>query len=355
MKFINFLTSRGFAIILLCLSLVLLVLWNKNPDLYSRLFLVVPALIFLSISFCTVKRVFAGATRRDVGFWGSFVFHIGLLTVIFATALGPLTRFYATVVLPQGVTVNIEDKFLAHIRSNPVVGEVPFVNFRLDWLERRYEEGLYPVEYVAGLSIGFMEEDGYKNSYETIRINEPVMQNGYQFLYHDGRLSPMFVLRNDKGEVVFRRFADLSNKSSVEDSFKIPEAGLTVYTRFFPEIYREGGKYGTRSIEPKNPAFGIKVTTKEDPFRDIWSGVLKKGERAEFGGMTLEFKDLKPVVILRVIKDPTYYGIFTGWVLIVAGLMVRYLPVGILGIVIKKGQHGTLKSPMDTVTNRREV
>jgi cytochrome c biogenesis protein ResB len=338
MKYLSFINSRGFAIFLLLISLVLLILWNKNPDLYSRLFLVVPALIFLSISFCTLKRVLEGGRGRKTGFWGSVVFHIGLLTVIVATSLGPLTRFYATIILPQGITVNILDEEFVGIHSTPVWGEVPFISLKLDWQETQYEDGRFPVDHAAGLSIGLMDGDGFRQTDETIRVNNPIRKEGYQFMLESGGLSPMFVLRDREANVHFKQFVNVSNLTGQEDTFEIPEGGLTVYTRFFPDIYKEGDNYGTRSREPKNPAFGIKVTTKKDPFTDIWRGVLKTGERAEFGGMTLEFKDLKPVVTLQVAKDPTYYGIYAGWALIVAGLLVRYVPVLVQGKEVKNNE-----------------
>ena len=45
-----------------------------------------------------------------------------------------------------------------------------------------------------------------------------------------------------------------------------------------------------------------------------------------FDGLTLEFADVKPVVTVQVVKDPTYSGIYAGWLLIVAGLVIRYAP-----------------------------
>jgi cytochrome c biogenesis protein ResB len=338
MKLLSFLTSRGFAIFLLCISIGSLILWNINPDLYSPLFLIVPAFLFLSTSFCTLKRVFASDTQRDIRFWGSFVFHIGLLTVIAAAALGPITRFWATVVLPQGVMVNLENEQFAVVHSTPALGRMPSIALSLDWHETRYAEGRFPVDYAVGLSIGLMDGEGYRQTDETIRVNSPIKKDGYQFMLNSRRFAPLFVLRDREGDVVFNRFVEVSNVTFQEDAFDIPEAGLTVYTRFFPDMYKEGGKYGTRSREPRNPAFGIKVTGKEDPFRDVWRGVLKKGERAEFNGMTLELADLKPVVIIQVAKDPTYYGIYAGWALIVMGLLVRYSPVFVQGKGVKNNE-----------------
>ena len=85
MNFLSFLTSRGFAICLLAVSVGFLIVWNLYAALYSPLFLVAPALLFLSITFCTLKRVFESYGAEGIRFWGSVTFHIGLLVVIAAT------------------------------------------------------------------------------------------------------------------------------------------------------------------------------------------------------------------------------------------------------------------------------
>jgi cytochrome c biogenesis protein ResB len=318
-------------VILLAVSVGFLIVWNIYREFYSSLLLIIPAFLFLSISFCTVKRVFSDDTRMGVRFWGSFTFHIGLLTVIAVTSLGPITRFWATVVLPQGVMVNLEDEQFSTVHSIPVFGEIPFISLRLDWQESTYEDKRFAVDHAAGLTVGMIEGDSFKQSIETIRVNSPVRKGGHQLLLDRGKHSPLFVLKDLEGRVIFNRYVDVSNVTNQEDTFEIPSAGLTIYTRYFPDVFKEGDNYGTRSREPKNPAFGIRVESMKDPFRDTWGGVLKTREKAEFDGMTLEFADLKPVVILQVMKDPTYWGIFVGWALIVAGLTVRYLPFEWMG------------------------
>jgi cytochrome c biogenesis protein ResB len=234
------------------------------------------------------------------------------------------------------MTVSLDDGQFAAVHSTPVFGETPFISLRLDWQESTYEDERFPVDHAAGLSIGLMDVGGYRQTDETIRVNSPIRRDDYQFLLTDGSLSPLFILKDSEGKVVFNQF----NATGEEDTFDIPATGLTVYTRFFPDMYKEGDNYGTRSRELKNPAFGIKVTKKEDPFRDIWRGVLKKGEGAEFNSMTLEFSDLKPVVTIQVSKDPTYYGIYAGWALIVGGLILRYAPLFVKVKGVKNKQEG---------------
>lgn len=325
-KFLRFLTSRGFAILLLCSSIVLLLIWNSHPDFYSPLFTIIPVFVFVSISLCIARRSLAGSVRVRK-YWGSVIFHIGLLIIVAVVSLSPFTRFLATAVLPQGVTASLVDEKFVSIHSVPAFGEIPFMFLRLNWHEIAYKDGKFPVDYAAGLQIGLMEGAVYKTSDEVIKVNSPVRMNGYDFLLEHGSQSPLFIVAGEDGKIIFNQFVRVSNETGVVDTFEIPGAGIVLYTRFFPDMFSEGGKYGTRSRELKNPAFGIKASTKDDPLHDIWRGVLKRGEKAEFNGLTLEFADLRPVITVQITKDPTYWGVFAGWLVIIAGLLLRYAPM----------------------------
>lgn len=325
MKIFTVLTTRWFAILLLCVSIVFLILW-KSYNLSSPLFFIAPMIVFLSVSLCTVKRFLVAGLSHDIRFWGSVTFHIGLLIIIATVSLGGLTRFLATATLPQGVGVNLLSTDFIQLRTTPYFAEIPYTFLKLNWQTTQYKDKVFPVDYAANISIGFIENERSKMIDETVRINAPIILNGYRFLLIDVNLSPLFIVRDNNGETLFKEFIKIAKNTTSEDIFDISKSGLTVYTRFFPDMFKQDGKYGTRSREPKNPAFGIRITSKEDPFKDIWKGVLKIGEKAKFKDMTLEFADLKPVVIVEIVKDPTYWGIVAGWVAIVAGLLLRYIP-----------------------------
>lgn len=337
-KLIGFLTSRGFAIFLLCLSTAILIIWNRFPKIYSPVFLIIPACLFLSISFCIARRVKSAFLQNavDLRFLGSVIFHIGMLVVIVSISLGTIIRFHANATLPQGMTVNMLNEDFININSMPLRGEIPFISMRLDWQKSQYKDGWLPVNHSAGLEIGYIQGNSFETVHETLSINSPVKKNGYEFLLTSGSLSPLFILKNREEGILFNQFVNISIETSAEDRFEIPEKGLTVYTRFFPDLFEQRGKYGTLSKNLNNPAFGLRVVSNDAPFKDIWKGVLKPGEKAEFNGMTLEFADLKPVVIIQVVKDPTYWGIVAGWVLIVMGLLLKYIPVKKISVVYRK-------------------
>lgn len=326
MRVVAFLTSRGFAIFLLFTSVVALIVRVKRPEFYSPLFLLIPASLLLSLILCTARRLKRG--RRDMRFLGSILFHTGLIVWVITLFASPLVRFSARLFLVKDMDASLEDSESVEVYERPLLGERrPILSFLLKGYEERYEDGVFPVDYVALLSIGYMDGRGYRTVERAVRINQPIEIMGYRFLFESGGWTPLFRLMKG-GKVIFNRYVLLSNDTAQEDSFRIEEAGLEIYTRFFPDMFREGSKVGTRSRVVRNPAFGIKIARDENPFVDIYRGVLKKGEKLKVDGMTFEFVDLKPFVVIQMVRDPLYYFVFTGWGMGILGLLLRYGPVG---------------------------
>lgn len=330
MKVISFLTSRGVAVFLLAFSVILLVAWTRYPGFYSIFFLIVPFLVLLSLLFCTIKRIVTTGRCAQARFWGSIIFHIGMIIGVCIIFLSPLARFSARVSPLEGATTVFNDKDAVTVMETPAFGSsAPEISLKLNSYEIEYKDGVYPTDYSAYVTVGFLEGDEYKKTDARVRINGPLNVKGYQFLLESGGYAPLFTLFDNDDRVIFKSYVRLANITRIEDSFEIKRAGLIVYTRFFPDIYRKGDKVGNRSRALKNPAFGIKVVRKDDRKTDIFSGVLKKGESAVFEGMRLEFTDLKSFVVLSVVKDPLYWWLFAGWGIGLLGLIIRYMPAGI--------------------------
>lgn len=204
MRFLNFLISRGFAVVLLVISVGLLIFWNKYPDFYSSLFLAIPIFLFFSISLCIVNRITTNWQRWDIAFCGSVVFHIGMLIVILSTSLGYLTRFFAVVTLPQGVLVSLDSKDFSTIYEQPFgMREMPVINLKLNDSEAKYADERFPVEYTVGVDIGILRDDGYYSFKDKIEVNQPIHYDGYSFLLESGGYSPRFILKDKDGNIIF--------------------------------------------------------------------------------------------------------------------------------------------------------
>lgn len=326
MNVIGFLTSRGLAVFLLALSAALMVAWTRYPGFYSPYFLIVPAFVLLSLLTCTLKRIKLLGKKAGAPFWGSIIFHFGMIAGVAIMFLSPLFRYSARISPLQGSTVVFNDMDAVSIIDKPVFGaSTPDISLKLTGYEVKYEEGIYPIDYAAFVTVGFLEGDEYRRTDSVVRINGPLKLKGYQFLLESGGFTPMFTLHDNDDRELFKSYVRLANAPKIEDSFEIKKAGVIVYTRFFPDMYRDGPKVGTRSMELKNPAFGIKILRK-DTRQEVFSGVLKVGEAAVFEGLTLELKELRPFAVLVVVKDPFYWLLFIGWGIGLAGLIIRYFP-----------------------------
>ncbi|HHL40004.1 MAG TPA: hypothetical protein ENJ37_05815 [Deltaproteobacteria bacterium] len=327
MRVVDILVSRGFAVFLLAASLVLLVFMARRTGLYSPLFVLLPAFVFASLFFCTLRR-YRARRRRSVKFIGSLVFHGGLMAGVAVIFFAPLVRFSAYVEALEGMSVSADDGDYVTVLERPLVGPAaPFISFKLERFVIRYKDDVYPVDYTAYSRIAFLEGGEFRDVEVPIRINGPFRRGGYTFLLENGGYAGRFVLSDRSGAVLFDRYVKLARETAREDSFEAPEAGLVFYTRFFPDLYVKDGGVGTRSPYPRNPAFGIKAARRDDPFRDIFKGVLRVGESAGFDGLTLRLADIRAFAVIYVVRDPTYYWIFVSWTAIVAGLAMRYGPL----------------------------
>lgn len=327
MKVLSLLTSRGFAIGLLAVSAVVLFFTAQWPAVYSPLILIVPLFLFTTLVLCTVKRA-KKEGRWSRGFWGSMLFHAGLIIVVPTIFIAPKVRYTAVVDALKGSSVTMESKELVDILETPYYGDSsPFVFLRLDDYETVIRDNIYVVDYKTELTIGYMQAGGYNEQKALIGVNRPVTLNGYKYILKSAGYAPQFILKDAEGTVVLDSFVRLLNNTKDEDSFVVKEADIRIRTRFFPDMYRKDGKIGTRSRKVENPAFGLKIM-KDHSLKEIYSGVIEKGATAEFAGMELTFKELKPFVVIQVVKDPTYYLILVGWGLGLIGLMLRYIPGG---------------------------
>lgn len=325
MKFIEIITSRSFAIAILILSLVLLLFFKYFPDYYTKWILILPLFILLSISLSLYRRIRKRVQPWTKHFVGSVLFHIGMIVVMISIISGETSRYWSSVIIPRYMPVVVETSVFTTTYSVPAFADDPFIKISLDWQDSAFEEDRFAVDHAAGLTIGLIKDDEYVETLETIRINQPVWRDGYQFLLRGGGFVYLLNITDKDGKHVFSDHRATPTSLAVEDSFIVENEGFEVFVRYFPELVSEDGKYGTLSREALNPALGVRIVENKDPFNDAWKGLIKSRETAKYGDYTLKFVDLRPYVTVEILKDPSYYGIIAGWLFIVFGLLMRYL------------------------------
>lgn len=329
MAFIVFLTSMGFAITLLFLSIFALIIINVFPSFYFDFFLAIPFFLFLSTLFCLLQRIYKrGRKAFKIEFIGSVVFHAGLIMMIAFFVVRYGTIFRATFFLPEDRVVHLSDDKFSTIKEQPhFFNSVPLLSIIQNWQKSTYENTWFPVKHEAGLSVTLEDDDSLVKKDIVVAVNETVTIEGYRFILHSGKMSPLFTLVNEDGRTEYNQYLNLLNRPDIDDVFSIDSKNLNVHTRFFSDLAYKDGKPLSLSPEYNNPAFEVKIFSKDNPFDLLASGVIKKGQAIVFNNMTFGLTDIKKVVVVHVVKDITYFGIGISWAFIIMGLLLRYIPL----------------------------
>lgn len=387
-RFINYIGSRRFAIVILLFTLAIILLSNllpnfaamsveeveslrtNRPALFaaarylqvgviarSPFFLVIPAFLFFSITICTLRRVkregwlkpgvvagetlfqagFSGTpaalmrymlgkgwkieeagddkpiicSRGGQGFWGSVTFHAGMNVVLLGFALSLLTRFNASAILTDGYGMTASEAFSGKAPAGFQVTEMLMEGFRAV-----YEEG-FPVDF--SMKLALWDGEGRERRGE-VKVNNPLSWRGYQFVPLRYGFSPRFVVKKGGGEIL-DAFVTLRVMTPDKlDSFDVPGEGMKVATQFFPDYYMEGKTPKTHSREPRNPVFFIEVTRGG---KELGRGFLPMNKEVSFAGYSIELKEVRMWVMLGVSRDSGLPVVTLGFILIVAGLIIR--------------------------------
>lgn len=384
-RFIDYIGSRKFAVLLLTATLLVILLSNLLPNLsfmrsaeveamkrekpflylmaasfrlgvivQSPLFLIFPTFIFASITVCTIKRVKAGMRREsdlsgpfryssdfsgsqgDVegflrdkgwavkssegvvrgimgsrGFWGSIVFHLGMLFALLGFFLSLSLGFHRTLVLTEGYAMDLPEGFSGERLQDFPIKEAIMEGFKATYIEQ------FPVDYSMDLTFSTDQEEKAR-----VKVNEPASVKGYRFVPMRYGFSPRFVMKRGGEDILDGYVTLVVMTPSQIDTFDVPGEGIKVSAQFFPDFYKEGLTPRTRSREPKNPVFFVEVKRGKEM---LGRGFLPINKEVFFAGYTLEFRDLKMWAMFDVSRDPGIPPITFGFILIVIGLIIRLL------------------------------
>ncbi len=385
-KILRIFLSRKFAVTLLVITVAFLVVGTSLPDvaamtageaeafraaspalfhlsaalqmqnlISSPLFLLMPFLIFLSTTVCTLKRLWrrsvkeggfhyersgtvqAGSeravallsaarwsvTRRDslitaakggFGFWGSILFHAGLLAILVAVTVSALTQFNAELLLTEGFPVTLGPDAFVKVHKKNGLASLPPAVLELKRFVPRYERDRFATDFSAQLLIDGSPKD--------IHVNKPVDIDGFQLSLHRFGFSPSFRITDRSGKEIVNANVNLVIVGGAEDSFRIPDTGYTIHTRFFPDFSADGGRYGSRGPLPRNPVLLLSVSSGDR--QTDWRAV-PLGQTVMIGDLHVGFSGLSYWIDLIVGRD---YGI---WIL-AAGLSA-----GVLGLAVRFG------------------
>ena len=261
------------------------------------------------------------AQKGAHGFWGSAAFHLGMLVFLLGTVASILGRFDAEMVLTEGQTLAFaEDQMIRVNGKGRLSPRLPGTLVSLDKFESRFEQGKYPVDYAAQLSL----MDGpLAIRKEVVRVNQPLKLDRWQIFLHRYGFAPRFEIRDEHGKLLFDSFVNLVfTLTDQTDHFDVPQLPLRLEAQVVPEDGREGVFVVSQSPTPENPVIRIRALVDGESLgeRDV-----ALGDTAEFGSYRVTFAELRHWAWFGVVYDPGYMLIVIAFALCVAGLAYRFI------------------------------
>lgn len=249
------------------------------------------------------------AHKGEKGYWGSIIFHVSLVIIFLTGVVSAMTRFNAEVILTQGIEIGLNDKD-AYIA---IEGRrtLPDLRMTVRTLNADFH-GNVPTRLYGEVLIDGMT---YK-----FGVNMPVNIKNLQITPSRYGIAPRFVIRRGK-DVLLDSYVNLRSLF-VDDYFEVKDEGLKIDVRFFPDFFSDGKRFGTKTMEEKNPVFFLKVYKNN---MLVNRAFLKAGESVEFSGYRIEIPEYTHWVTMIISSDMGVPIFIAGFILAILGLLIRFL------------------------------
>ncbi|WP_243372304.1 cytochrome c biogenesis protein ResB [Geotalea sp. SG265] len=254
-------------------------------------------------------RIISGRKGIRLGFWGSIIFHGGLLLCFLAVPISVLTGFSGQLVLTEGMTLPLREAVDTPIKAD--VKTLPSVNLAVENLHGQYAKGRFKVQFGGDLVIG-----GKRLPFS---VNQPGKYVGLQFSLQEFGFSPHLVLR-EREQVAFDYFLNLRHG---EDGDYFPlNKDMRLFVLLFPDFIQQGNKIGSRTRELKNPVLLVRIDRDGKP---IHQGLVKIGASATVGDYQVQAPEVKNWVNLTVSREYGLIVLIAGMIVGIGGLFIRFL------------------------------
>ena len=248
------------------------------------------------------------------GFWGSMVFHLGLLACFLAAPVTLVTGFKGEMTLVEDEPV-LGSAALTSPDGGGRSSALDAARVKVRAVRGEYYQGQFKYDFGGRLSVA----DGGGEQEMPFAVNHPVSYRGYQFSLNSFGFAPHLVIGTGQGNQV-DNYLRVSNAE--EENYFTLDKELRAFVLFFPDFVREGGKVGTRSKNPANQVTMVKLFRGE---REVFKGLFRPGEEAVWEGRRISVPDYKHWVAFAVTREYGIVCVLIGFVLVVAGLFARFL------------------------------
>lgn len=255
------------------------------------------------------------ASRGRFSSLGNLIFHVSFLFLLLGVGLSQLYRFDGTIILGEG--------------QGTTGGAIQYV--RVD--KSKYLSAPEPIFEVKKITPTFWKEEllftdlkaevTFNGEKGVTRLSQPLTIDNARVSITGMGITPEYLLKDRDGKEIDRGYVNLNIFSpGSEDWFVIPETSFQVTLSYYPDFEQEGNRITTRSMNPVNPAFRVKIFKGE---RRLYNGIMKLGEEVRLGKVSLSFPSFEYSGVFKVTYDGGFAFIWIGLILMIAGLILRFI------------------------------
>jgi cytochrome c biogenesis protein len=277
--------------------------------------------------------------RGKAGFWGSIFFHFILITALMGLVIYYFGAYRATLSFTEGQSYRLSKDRLVHIIEEPVWGlNLPDAEVGLIKQYSIYDKDdpWYPVEYVAVFNVKDIKNN--RSWDKEIRINEPLIIDGKQFLLQRGGFSPKIIVKNSAGKVIFDNFVALRDQRGTADDVSVKEENIRLNITFYPDLQMNNKKPETKSLQVKNPFFLLEVFSKD---KLLFKGLVPFNNEVGAGSYKISFPELRRWVEMELVGEPGIGFFFITSFIGLIGVFVRIIdPDERIYIILEESKSG---------------
>ncbi|WXJ95346.1 Cytochrome c biogenesis protein CcsB [Neomoorella carbonis] len=275
----------------------LIVLLSLDHLYRSWWFIALGALLAVNILTCSLRRIKKAPSLRS---WGSVILHLSILVILAGAVISGVMARHAYVEIGAGDSLDLAARGF------------PGYALRVKEFKIEYYENFQPKQYISSVSL--KTADGQEIERE-IQVNRPLKFKGlkiYQTSY--GWLARGQAVINGKA-VPF----DLPSGRGLDID---PGKNVRLVFFFIPDFDEQGGRLHSRSPLPNNPRLvAMLFQDQQVKAREV----LAEKETKAVGGYPVTFSGYRYYTGLEIKKDPGVGILYAGFVILLVGLVIRYL------------------------------
>ncbi len=260
----------------------------------------------------------AVAWKGRAGPLGSIVFHLSFIPIVLGILSMTLFGLRGVVLVDQGepwkeghgAYLSLKEGYLFRDRH-------PGFQITLNGVRPRYRR-----RDLVDLAADVTVNGGLGERKRTIGVNRPLSQDGFLLVLDSYGFAPLVRIA-ERGRARSYAYMNLGSRgiegSAFGDRFSIA-GNLQADLRFYPDAVYERGKVRVLSQIARRPLVELLLRRNG---KIVFDGPVALGGTVKQGGMAVTFSKWHHYVILKLIRDPGWFVLVGGFVLAVAGLVLR--------------------------------